>query len=150
MNFCRKCGSCCRAIPLSIDLTRYYLGDYEENLKLLCDGEIMIPNFIPISRDKAVEINPRLAHCIDGRTSDDGEGIFFYTCRLLDERTNECMIHHSSAKPKCCSEFPWYGKIPYNCTTCAEGCGFLEYYELITSFARLDPKIFLKGILNNG
>lgn len=140
MNTCKKCGTCCRAIPLRIDLTRYYLGDYKANLELVSDGEIIIPNWVPISRDKAIEINPRLAGSADV--------VFFYTCRLIDEQTNECMIHFSNCKPHACLGFPWYGRSPDICLTCADDCGYNDDYEMVKAFSKFDPKIFMERLID--
>jgi|SRR3972149_6522737 len=106
---CRKCGMCCKAIPLRFGLTHL------AQRKNCADAKFIIKHWLSISHVQALYYNKELV---------SGGGIYFYTCLLLDKR-NRCKVHNR--KPKICSGYPWYGekeKRDVAKLIRKEGCGY--------------------------
>lgn len=99
-DLCKQCGKCCQAI-ISVHSTSEHLRkhpgltrkveDYT-NGKLSAekvaedDGLFAIINFVEITKDEAIKVNPHLVDVFD-------DTLHFYKCRQLDPKTKLCKIH---------------------------------------------------------
>lgn len=102
---CSMCGKCCEAIRLPMSHEKFS-PDYTEVLYV--DKEFMFDNFVPMSQEEALSINPQL---LMGKVHPDGKYEespgFYYSCKMYDKETKKCNAH--DLRPKVCREFPWYG-----------------------------------------
>ena len=124
---CNRCGTCCRAIPLTINLTI-------AKPKEICDGDVLVNFWKPITRDEAVLVNSLLTGVIP-------IGVYFYRCEFYHEKEG-CLLHGQSEKPKACIDFPWYGcaSNSFNLTMDAQ-CGYRQswfYWEQFLERMTLD------------
>lgn len=74
-------------------------------------------NFYPVSRERAVAINPELRK-FNSLGREEGA---YYGCRMFDGRT--CSAY--SSRPSLCADFPWYGRQPNVWTAMySKNCGY--------------------------
>lgn len=105
---------CCKAIVINIPFEKLIemsdVKNYIDNGKLpgaVYDSLFIYLNWTPISKDRALEINPRLEEWFE-KLGDKG-AFNCYTCRQLNEY-NLCDVHDT--RPHVCSGFPWYNHEP--------------------------------------
>jgi Fe-S-cluster containining protein len=79
-----------------------YIKAGKHDYKCGCDMCFASRNFIPISEEYALSINPYL------KTWEDQKSRFYYMCKMHDDITNRCIVH--SIRPGLCSRFPFYEK----------------------------------------
>jgi Fe-S-cluster containining protein len=127
-NKCKMCGMCCRAIRLPVDW-EYFIDRYPEPITEDREGcvtkytdlEFIRTFWQPISKEKALEINP---HLKTWPTFEDG---FYYKCTKFDEKTNKCTVNED--KPRVCYGFPFYDHTPTQNDVkylYSEDCGFKD------------------------
>lgn len=120
---CNRCGFCCRAIVLSFDRSEL-IKKFERDPNNY-DFQFVIKHWNPISKERALELNPHLNQWREGIMSK--KDIHFYTCDRFDHKTDSCAVH-DGGQPWVCSGYPIYkGKfIPANLMFYSPTCGFKD------------------------
>lgn len=119
-NKCLKCGTCCKAIILNENLDE--IKNIASAAKLTNNrqcAEFILENWVSITKDEALLINPYLKDWIEYRTDCE---LNFYTCKKFNHQTNLCEVHKN--RPSVCSGFPFYDKPPYKTHWYSNNCGF--------------------------
>lgn len=96
---CNMCGKCCEAIRLTVPHEHFAPSSgYRYR-----DADFIWENFIPMSKEEALAINPNLFEAgLDEETES-----YYYSCKLYDKDTKLCKAHDK--RPHTCRGFPWYG-----------------------------------------
>jgi Fe-S-cluster containining protein len=137
---CNSCGSCCKAIALSLNIE-------EHEPEMVHDGDVLCYFWQPITRTEAIAINPNYEvkklkdYGILGMKERINLKTYYYRC-LLYHPNFGCALHllfGEKAKPKACSDFPWYGGSanPFN-STMSPFCGFnIDLYIAEQCYSRM-------------
>jgi len=123
MEYCKQCGTCCKAIMLSASFKEHKQNAKTERC-ILSDVSFVVNNFIPINAGVAFSINSKLKSALI-----NSPPRYFYICKRFDSENNKCGIHGLKIKPQVCNGFPVYDKksiedIKDNCNTYSEDCGY--------------------------
>ena len=117
---CKRCGNCCRAIP--IDFTKKELPDDASR-------DFVRRHWKGISRKRAFEVISSFSGLSSKslwfRINNDNRKKRWYACDCLDEKTNLCGCYEN--RPPVCRGFPFYGvhgNTNVNSGLVWEGCGF--------------------------
>ena len=127
---CFQCGTCCKAIYLSLP-PQEMLGRYSYEIGKLCEYEhddrtFVFKNFYPIPRWYALQINPFLENWIKHKSGNNKH--YFYKCRQYDDRNNKCLSYNH--RTGICINYPWYSGIKNIEIFYTENCGYKIDSEL--------------------
>ena len=123
MGKCNMCGQCCMAIHIS--MSPEYI---QERKDWGGDMTFVSQNCVPITYEKACEINPYFKVSAKGGAVDYSK-YYFYTCKKL--RGNKCTAQGD--KPLVCKNYPWYGGEPHPEPFYSPTCGYMEDVKLLES-----------------
>lgn len=100
---CSKCGKCCEAIRIGLNLQ-----DLIESSKIgNTDAQFVLKNWIMITEEAALEINPVLKKWMDVDKLGD-RGHTWFACTLYDQGKKLCTIFNKPERPQVCAKYPFY------------------------------------------
>ncbi|MCE7697849.1 MAG: YkgJ family cysteine cluster protein [Methanobacterium paludis] len=118
---CNMCGSCCKAIRVSIspeklekEVKELYPDGVSDDMPEVNDYGFMKLYWKSITRKEALKRNPHI------KTWGERDYDYFYECIWF--KNNHCSCH--DRKPHICSEYPWYGEKPSDIHLYSPNCGY--------------------------
>ena len=117
MTECAQCGMCCECIilPENSGYVEVMVKTEKEEGWYPQDWGFAHRNFIEISKERALKINPYLSNWKQ-------KAQYFYICKQFCHVTKKCMVHE--IRPGVCRGFPWYGRKPKQEPLYSKDCSF--------------------------